>query len=137
LLLTLARRKRGYFMGRTIPTKAKIVILAAVIVVASLGAWAYVGNLPSHRVSAVTNTAHQVTQISYQGQNGVNALALLKKHAAVTTKHYSFGDMVSSIDGTSGNGPRYWTFYLNGKEASVGAGSYVTKNSDHITWKLQ
>ncbi|MGH7234405.1 MAG: DUF4430 domain-containing protein, partial [Candidatus Saccharimonadales bacterium] len=32
---------------------------------------------------------------------------------------------------------KYWTFYVNGKEASVGASSYVTKNSDRLTWKLQ
>jgi len=125
-------------MSRPALRKAKIILLAAVIALgAGLGTWAYVGNLPNHKVSLVTTAKHQTTQISYQGQSGINALALLKKHAQVTTKHYSFGDMVTSIDGTTGNGPKYWTFYLNGKEASVGAGSYVTKSSDHITWKLQ
>lgn len=125
-------------MGRAIPLKAKIVTLAAaVIVVVGLGTWVYASNLPSHKVSTIVNAAHQTTQISYQGQDGFNALALLKKHASVVTKHYSFGDMVSSIDGTPGNGPKYWTFYINGKEASVGAGSYVTKNGDHLMWKLQ
>ena len=126
-------------MGRATPSKVKIALLSAVVVIvaASAGAWAYVGNLPSHKVSLTTNTAHQLTQISYKGQNGVNALALLKKHATITTKHYSFGDMVTSIDGSSGNGPKYWTFYVNGKEASVGAGSYVSKTTDNITWKLQ
>ena len=126
-------------MGRAIPAKAKTITLIAIVVagVGTSGVWAYVANLPSHKVDTVTNVTHQTTQISYQGQNGMNALALLKKHAAVTTKHYSFGDMVTSINGTSGNGPKYWTFYLNGKEAGVGAEAYVTKNSDHITWRLQ
>jgi hypothetical protein len=140
LLLTPRSEKARVFniMGRTIPTKAKIVILAVIVAVAaSLGTWAYVGNLPSHKVDLVTNAQHQTTQVSYQGEQGANALALLKKHANVTTKHYSFGDMVTSIDGTSGNGPKYWTFYINGKEANVGAGSYTTKSSDHLAWKLQ
>jgi hypothetical protein len=44
---------------------------------------------------------------------------------------------VTSIDGTFGNGPKYWTFYVNGKQADVGASSYVTKSSDNIMWKLQ
>jgi hypothetical protein len=62
---------------------------------------------------------------------------LLEKHATIQAKHYSFGYFVTSIDGVVGNGPKYWTFYVNGKEASVGASSYVTKNSDRINWKLQ
>jgi len=55
----------------------------------------------------------------------------------VQTKHYSFGDMVVSVNGTPGTGPKYWTFYINGKMAEVGAGSYTTKASDVISWKLQ
>lgn len=114
-------------------------IISAVIVIAALGfgGWAYVANSPAHKTAVITNAQHQTTQISYQGQAGQNALALLKKHAAVQTKHYSFGDQVIAIDGTKGTGPKYWTFYINGKEASVGASSYVTKNTDTLTWKLQ
>jgi hypothetical protein len=126
-------------MGRATPSKVKIVVLAAAVVLAgaSAGTWAYVGNLPSHKVNLVSNVQHQVIQISYHGQDGTNALELLKKHASITAKHYSFGDMVTAIDGTAGSGPKYWTFYVNGKEASVGASSYVTKDTDNIAWKLQ
>jgi hypothetical protein len=88
-------------------------------------------------VQAVTNAQHQLTQLSYHGQQGQNALALLKKHAQVTTRHYSFGDLVTSINGVRGSGPKYWTFYINGKMAQTGAGSYATKNSDTLGWKLQ
>lgn len=113
-------------------------IIAAVLIAAlGLGSWAYVANSPSHKVNAVTNAQHQLTQLSYKGQGGQNALALLKKHAAVTTKHYSFGDLVTSINGVAGNGPKYWTFYVNGKMAEVGAGSYVTKAGDTLMWRLQ
>ncbi len=116
----------------------KISIVSAIVIAAlGFGSWAYVANLPSHKVSVVTNAQHQITQLSYRGQNGQNALALLKKHATVKTKHYSFGDMVMSIDGVTGNGPKYWTFYINGKEAKVGAGAYSTKSTDTIMWRLQ
>ena len=126
-------------MSRATVSKAKILglAIAAALVVIGAGSWAYVANSPAHKVHAVMNAQHQTTQLSYQGQNGINALSLLKKHATVQTKHYSFGDLVSSINGTAGNGPKYWTFYINGKEASVGAGAYVTKNSDTLMWKLQ
>ena len=126
-------------MGRAAQLLKTKLWLVVIIVVALAGVgggiWAYSNN-PGN-VHTTLNSQKQTTQISYQGQNGVNALTLLKKYATVKTKHYSFGDMVTSIDGTVGNGPKYWTFYVNNKEASVGAGSYTTKNSDTITWKLQ
>lgn len=117
--------------------KLNVIVVATVALAIGLGSWAHVVNSPSHKVTVVTNAQHKITQLSYQGQAGQNALALLKKHAAVQTKHYSFGDMVTTIDGTSGTGPKYWTFYVNGKMAQVGAGSYTTKATDTLMWKLQ
>ncbi len=113
------------------------VIAVAIIAALGFGSWGYIANLPSHKVDIVTNAQHRITQLSYKGQSGQNALALLKKHATVQTKHYSFGDMVISIDGTVGSGPKYWTFYVNGREASIGAGSYLTHSTDTLMWKLQ
>jgi len=117
--------------------KLAIVAIASVAVVAGGITGAVIANSPSHKVATVVNSQQQITQISYQGQNGVDALTLLKKHATVQTKHYSFGNLVTSIDGSAGNGPKYWTFYINGKEAQVGAGAYTTKNGDKLGWKLQ
>lgn len=124
-------------MSRAAAFKTKLIIIAALILAIGGGTWAYVANSPSHKVQTLTNAQHQLTQLSYQGQNGQNALVLLKTHAQVQTKHYSFGDMVTAINGVTGSGPKYWTFYLNGKMASVGAGAYTTKSTDHVTWKLQ
>lgn len=75
--------------------------------------------------------------VSYQGEDGKNALELLKKHVDVKTKTSSFGEFVESINGENGGGKKYWTFYINGEMAQVGAGSYQTKDSDKIEWKLQ
>lgn len=121
-------------------SNSKVRITAFVISLALLigvVGWAIVYQTRNGHVHTVVNAQHVTTEISYDGKNGVTALNLLKKHATVTTKHYSFGDLVTSINGTPGNGPKYWTFYLNGKQASEGAGSYVTKDGDVITWKLQ
>jgi hypothetical protein len=126
-------------MGRVALNKTKTIILSivAVAMVGGAGTAAYVANSSSHKVDVSKNSKQQTVYIKYNGQSGVDALTLLKKHASVHTKHYSFGDLVTSINGTAGNGPKYWTFYLNGKEASVGAGSYVTKSTDKIEWRLQ
>lgn len=124
-------------MSRAALIKTNIIVAVIAVLGIGGGAWAYVANSPSHKVDVVTNAQHKVTQISYRGVEGQNALSLLKKHATVQTKHYSFGDMVESINGTKGTGPKYWTFYINGKMASVGAGTYTTKSSDQLMWKLQ
>ncbi len=126
-------------MGRVAQVlKSKTIIIAALVVV--IGAGAGIGVYEqdqSGHVKTVTNSQHQLTRISYSGKNGVNAFSLLQKYAKVQSKHYSFGEFVTSINGEAGNGPKYWTLYVNGKQATVGASAYITKNSDTVTWKLQ
>ncbi len=75
--------------------------------------------------------------IKYNGQEGKNALELLKAKYTVETKSYgSAGEFVESINGVKPDTKHFWKFFVNGKSASVGAGSYVTKDSDVLEWKL-
>lgn len=115
-------------------TKLTLIIPLVVVVAGIAGAVASQHAAPKPQV---TTQASQTTDVKYKGVEGQTALALLEKYTTVKTKHYSFGDLVTSINGTAGNGPKYWSFYLNGKLASVGAGAYVTKSTDQIEWKLQ
>ena len=126
-------------MGRTAQRlTAKIAALIVVIVIAGGVAFALLHHATTATNDVSTTTSHhELSSISYPGVNGVNALVLLKRHATVTVKHYSFGDMVISIDGVAGNGPKYWTLYVNGKEATVGASDLITTSKETITWKLQ
>jgi hypothetical protein len=127
------------FMSRTVQIlKLKFIVPVAVLIVAgaAVDIWSHTGNEPA-KISNQAAVHQKTTHVSYYGVDGQNALTLLKRHAQVQTKHYSFGDQVIAINGTAGNGPKYWTFYVNGQESSVGAGSYVTKNSDKLEWKLQ
>lgn len=126
-------------MGRVAPNKFKTALIAAAVMAVGAGgaAIAVVSNSPQHKVGTFVNTQRQLTDIRYNGKNGVDALSLLKKHASVQTKHYSFGDLVVSINGSDGNGSKYWTFYANGKEAQTGASAYITKDSDKLEWKLR
>jgi hypothetical protein len=133
----LGREQRDYPMSRVAPSKKILTLIIVAIVVFGGGAGAYVTTNAARNVQTLSNAQHQLTQISYHGEDGVDALTLLKKHATVGVKHYSFGDLVTTINGSAGNGPAYWTFYVNNKEASVGASSYKTKNSDELNWKLQ
>lgn len=109
--------------------------IVAVMVVGGAGValWSH-GASPK---AQITTQQSQTTNVKYKGIEGNNALDLLKKYAKVETKHYSFGDLVISINGTAGNGPKYWSFYINGKLSDVGAGAYTTHSTDNIEWKLQ
>ena len=75
--------------------------------------------------------------VTYKGNDGETALALLEKNAKIVTS--GSGDMafVATINGiTADPNSEYWQFSVDGKSASVGAGSYVTKNAETISWKL-
>lgn len=137
LELTLPPEGKRVAMNRAVLSKTKIVIAAVVALAGMSGGVVLVMHHYYDDIKLVTNAQHQLTEISYHGKNGVDALTLLKQHAAVNVKHYSFGDLVVSINGNTGNGPKYWTFYVNGKMSAEGAATYKTKDSDMLMWRLQ
>jgi len=75
--------------------------------------------------------------VTYSGQTGMTALALLQKAAAIKTSGIGENAFVTAINGiVADSKSEYWSFSINGEAATVGAGSYITKDSDTITWKL-
>ncbi|HYE22627.1 MAG TPA: DUF4430 domain-containing protein [Verrucomicrobiae bacterium] len=78
------------------------------------------------------------TSVRYNGQDGKNAMELLKASHQVETKDYAgLGEFVTGIDGVDSDSTTFWSFYVNGTQSTVGASQYVTKNSDVIEWKLE
>ncbi len=76
-------------------------------------------------------------ELTYPGEDGKTALILLEENA--TIEMTGIGEMayVTTINNVKADSTKeYWQFIVNGKSASVGAGSYITKDSDSITWKL-
>ena len=52
------------------------------------------------------------------------------------TKEYpGLGYFVEEINGVKEGGGKYWIYYVNGKEASVGIRDYIVKEGDIINWK--
>ena len=91
----------------------------------------------STQPSLDTIPASQVpaTTIVYPGQDGKNALELLKAGHQVVATHYSFGDMVTGIDGIAPDKDHFWAMYVNDQFSQVGASAYVTKSTDTIKWQ--
>lgn len=132
-------------MSKFYQSKKFVVAVVVTVVAAGSGLFAW-NNHTNHQnqlkkqaqvQAAEALAAKQKEDITYKGITGKTALEILKAQHTVVTKTYSFGELVESIDGVEGKGPKYWTFYLNGKMAEVGAGSYQSQSSDTIEWKLE
>lgn len=76
---------------------------------------------------------------SYQGLEHCDALSILKIYRTVETKDFGagLGEFVETIDGIESASDEFWAFYVNGESSTVGASSYITKDSDLIEWKLE
>jgi len=86
--------------------------------------------------TTVSDTATP-SEVIYQGVDGQDALTILKASHTVETDMYDFGEMVTSIDGVAGDNDHFWSFYVNGQPATVGAQDYQTKSTDTISWRLE
>jgi hypothetical protein len=124
------------------------VIIALVISIIGATGLVVATHTPQRATVATSSTAQSAavkaatkpfTHLSYAGEDGKNALELLKKHDGnVITKQSSLGEYVDSIDGVKGGtNNKYWTFYINGVQSQVGAGAYVSKSGDNIEWKFE
>lgn len=119
--------------------KTKMISLTLLLSIVAFGT-GVVGALLTYEAKPNTvavQSSAPITEFKYQGEEGKNALEILKSKASVITKQYDFGELVTAINGTQGSGPKYWSFYVNGKLSDEGAGTYVTHDSDNIEWKLQ
>ncbi len=133
-------------------TKSKIYskkIIVAVVAIVAMGIIVFVWankevantkkdiNTQSGQPATENSELQKTEYLSYKGEDGKTALELLKSEAEVETKSSSLGDYVTSINGNDGDGSKFWLFYVNGKEATVGADKYITKSGETIEWKLQ
>ncbi len=113
--------------------KSRAFFLAALVVIAVAGTIMLVPKQTNNSASgSVLN--HVVT---YRGEDGKNALDLLKAHHQVAAQQFSIGSYVTAIDGISAPPSYFWAFAVNGQPSDVGADQYVTKNSDTLTWRLE
>lgn len=70
---------------------------------------------------------------------GTTALELTKDKVDVKTTGEGGNAYVISINGKQAlsSNKEYWAFYINGKLADVGAGSYKLQPGDKIEWKVE
>lgn len=81
-------------------------------------------------------TAIKSQTFSYKGEDGKDALTLLKEKTAVTQ---NASGLVTSINGRKADSIKreFWAFYVNGKPSTVGPKEYMTKSTDNISWRIE
>jgi hypothetical protein len=132
-------------------SKKLIYILVAIVAVAGLGyvgttVWQQQNNHKTTEQTAATPTPtmsmadhSSMTPVSYQGEEGKTALALLmEKYPDSEISGEGANAFVTSINGHAADSAKheFWKFVVNGQDAQVGAGSYTTKSSDTISWEI-
>lgn len=123
--------------------KRIIIYIASVLIIIGVvvsGVCIYQSNVEANKVKQAQELTDTTKSkgISYKGKDGVTALVLLQQNAKIVTSGTGENAFVTTINGVTANSKnQYWAFYINSKASMVGAGSYRTKNSDTISWKLE
>lgn len=87
-----------------------------------------------HQGGESVSQEKSIEEISYVGHEGTDALTILREEASVDAEN----GFVTAINGRKADASKeFWAFYVNGKQAEVGAGEYLTKDSDQIVWKIE
>ncbi|MBI3984267.1 DUF4430 domain-containing protein [Candidatus Microgenomates bacterium] len=122
------------------------VLVAAGLVVGVLG-YALIQNNDNPNTDQAAAT--QSFQVQYQVSDaeaktvavnsGETALAVLQRVATVVTSGEGANAFVTAINGRKADTSKreFWSFYVNGKQAEVGAGSYVLQSNDQIQWRIE
>ncbi|MFH0714323.1 MAG: DUF4430 domain-containing protein [Candidatus Diapherotrites archaeon] len=69
--------------------------------------------------------------------SGTNALQATEQAFDVQTQSFSFGKMVSSINGIASDSNHYWALYVDGNYSLQGAESVLVDRNLVILWKLE
>ena len=134
-------------MEKTEKSFYKFFILVLVILAISAGYSFYQTKLLSTKKSVVQQQNFFSVYLKLAGEKnfsksevvvGKTALDLTKEKANIKTKGEGVNAYVTEINGQEALNSKkeYWAFYVNGKMAEVGAGSYKLKEGDKIEWKL-
>lgn len=124
----------------------RIFILVLVVLAIFAGYSFYQTKLLSTKKSIAQQTLTVYLKISGQKDfikqeiiSGKTALDLIKEKTKVVTKGKGANAYVVEINGRVAEDSKkeFWAFYVNGKKAEVGAGSYQLKEGDKIEWKIE
>jgi hypothetical protein len=82
------------------------------------------------------NTKLKEGETAYGAMTGIQSNK--ENNFSFRIKEYpSLGIFVEEINDINGTPGKYWIYYINGKEASIGISKYILKSGDVISWKQE
>lgn len=124
----------------------KILTIIIVLLVGLFG-WGYMRSVGSPAPSARIVVEKIPVEVKIEGEESISgqvikdstALDYLKANYEVVTNGEGVNAYVVEINGRRADDKKkeFWSFYINGKMAEVGAGSYILRSNDKIEWKIE
>jgi len=128
-------------------SKKNILLVGFLIVFFGTASIQYKNSIPEKKIISVQTIGikqivtidGRVSQAALTVKRGTTALQILTSTHTVVQKGEKENTFVTAIDGRIAieTNKEFWSFYVNGKQAQVGAGSYFAKNNDTIEWKIE
>lgn len=112
-------------------------LIAIIVVLTIFGGIGYFSSKNNTSNENKKQSVAAVQAVAYDGQDGKNALELLKDKAQIQTQDSSIGVFVVSINGVSDTEDQFWMLYVNGELAQSTPDQLVTKNNDKIEWRFE
>ncbi|MFZ2206814.1 MAG: DUF4430 domain-containing protein [Microgenomates group bacterium] len=94
---------------------------------------------PTISIKQIVRVDSEVSEKKEHVVVGSTALQALYKTHKIQSKGLGANSFIIAIDGRMASEEKreFWAYYVNGKQADVGAGAYVIKNNDTIEWKIE
>jgi hypothetical protein len=123
------------------PTLTLIALILALLTAGTAGALSILGRSEpptSNAPLAVGAQVEPATTVRFTAQADKTVLEQLQQVGKVTTKDSQYGPFVESINGfTGGTDNKYWSYYVDGQMANIGAGEYRTIGGEEIIWRFE
>jgi len=93
---------------------------------------------PANTRFSCTMTILHSPPITFSVPGGTTALEATQRHAKAVSKGNGADAFVIEINGRKANDAKheFWNLKINGKAATVGAGSYIIRDNDRIEWSI-
>lgn len=95
-----------------------------------------VKNIVTQKINFGSDKPVETIEVEFDADESV--LSILRRTNDIKVKEYSFGTIVESIDElVNGTDNKNWMYFVNEKEATVGAGDYKVNAGDVIEWRFK
>jgi hypothetical protein len=92
-------------------------------------------------VNFAINNGQKTVELGFEVTEPVTVLSLLEKGSqdrdlSYTVKKYDFGTLLEELNGfVNGTDGKYWTYSVNGKEATVGVDAFKVSGGESVEFK--